>query len=321
MKQIQLILAAFVSSFSFGQTIDYEYTIDDPAHIFHVKAGVFGDADFFENVNYRGGLYGGVELNVLSRLYVAGDMKFGLNNWQKKLVKSSDNDLGKSMFDVSGRVGFNFSVKESRPTKKLELKKTVVSSTRTSTHVSTVTQTQSINVAANHINIFALTGSVGLYRNQFNQKSRGIFDVNEPRGADNLSMNYTGLYFTGGFQIREYVNFLINGKNRETGEEYKEKGSRKHSNVIIEAMYMPVVSVTEQFSMLDGTTLTLAEKPVIQNLGVRIISEYTGLGLVNSGARIETGIRPGVRLPTSKSEGSKLANFYFQIGIFLAVNK
>ena len=321
MKQIQLILAAFVSSFSFGQTIDYEYTIDDPIHIFHVKAGVFGDADFFENVNYRGGLYGGVELNVLSRLYVAGDMKFGLNNWQKKLVKSSDNDLGKSMFDVSGRVGFNFSVKESRPTKKLELKKTVVSSTRTSTHVSTVTQTQSINVAANHINIFALTGSVGLYRNQFNQKSRGIFDVNEPRGADNLSMNYTGLYFTGGFQIREYVNFLINGKNRETGEEYKEKGSRKHSNVIIEAMYMPVVSVTEQFSMLDGTTLTLAEKPVIQNLGVRIISEYTGLGLVNSGARIETGIRPGVRLPTSKSEGSKLANFYFQIGIFLAVNK
>lgn len=321
MKQVVLILATVLVSHSFAQTIDYEYIIDDPVHIFHVKAGVFGDADFFENVNYRGGIYGGVELNVLSRLYVAGDMKFGLNNWQKKLVNASENDLGKSMFDVSGRVGFNFSVKESRPSKKLELKKTVVSSTRTSTHVSTVTQTQSINVAANHINIFALTGSIGVYRNQFNHKTRGVFDVNEPRGADNLSMNYSGLYFTGGIQIREYVNFLINGKNRETGEEYKQKGERKHSNVIIEAMYMPVVSVTEQFSMLDGSTLTLAEKPAIQHLGVRVISEYTGLGLANFGARIETGIRPGVRLPTSKEEGSKLANLYFQIGFFLALNK
>jgi hypothetical protein len=90
--------------------------------------------------------------------------------------------------------------------------------------------------------------------------------------------------------------------------------------VIIEALYMPVVLITEEYSMLDGSSVSISERPLIKNLGARIISEYHGLGVGDFGARIEVGMRPGVLLPVNK-DSDKLSNLYFSIGIFGVINK
>lgn len=316
---LKLSVLAFLPVFVNAQQINYDKLFDDPEHFFHLKAGLFGDIDWFERKNYRAGLFFGADVNLGTRLTVSSNLLFGLHRWNKP-SKIALNDLKRTHKDLSGRATLHLSYKSYQKNTKVILKQT--SSSRASgSYVYTTTHTKSIDIPAGYIGTFGLTGSAGFYQNQIFQSDRNLFAFQDSTvSADDMAINYGGAYISAGFSFREYQNFLINATNTETGEKYYEKGSQYHSNIIIEAVYMPGVFVSKSFTVPEVGTYTLAQKPEVKNLGVRLISDYHYLGKVNFGGRIEIGTRPGIFVPMSKKNLNR-GNWYAALTCYVVVNK
>jgi hypothetical protein len=293
--------------------IKYDKLFDDPYFLFHIKAGVFGDIDAYDTKNYRGGIYAGAIVNLGQRFAVGGDIKLGLPNWNR-VQKEALNDVGGTHFDVSGRAILNFKVDESMRSYKTDLK---VTSYRSGNY--NITDTKYIMVDATQLHQVGLTGSAGVFRNQIVQNKRTAYEFTDSLvSATGTGISYTGLYVSGGFSIRSYVNYLINAFSTNTNETYKKKGKRDHNVMYIEGIYMPFVAVPKNVDV-NGKTQDLADKPATQNFGVRIISEYHTTRSVLNGARIELGTRPGIKMPVK--QGAKFSNLYFQMSLFVGINK
>ena len=130
MKAITILGMLFLGcSNTFGQTINYDINFDDPEHKFHIKAGLFGDIDWFRFKNYRSGLYFGGAYNLGTRLSFNADVKLGLKRWNKP-TKIAINTLDNTHKDISGRATLNFSYRHQKESTKVVLKST--SNSRTS---------------------------------------------------------------------------------------------------------------------------------------------------------------------------------------------
>jgi len=293
--------------------IKYDKLFDDPYFLLHIKAGVFGDIDCYDNKNYRGGIYAGAMVNLGQRIAVGGDIKLGLPTWNR-VQREAANDVGGTHFDLSGRAIFNFKVDESLRSFKTDLK---VTSYRSGNY--NITDTKYIMVDAKQLHEVGLTGTAGIFRNQIVQKKRTAYEFEDSLVSSNgTGISYTGLYISGGISIRSYVNYLINAISTNSNETYKKKGKRDHNVMYIEGIYMPFVSVPKELNV-SNETQSLANKPATQNFGVRIISEYHSTRPFLNGARIELGTRPGIKMPVK--QGGKLNNLYFQMSLFVGINK
>jgi len=294
------------------ENIQYDKLLDDPNFLFHIKGGVFGDADFYDSKNYRGGIYAGAMVNLGNRLAVGGDIHLGLSRWNRP-QKESVNPLGGNHLDVSGRLIFNFSSQEDNASFKTNLK---VTSYRSGNY--NITDTKYIMVTARRLQQFGLTGTAGFLSNQINVNKRKPYELEDSAlSIKGTGIGYMGAYISGGLSIRSYVNFLIDAKSSSSGETYKRKGKREHRAVYLEGLYMPVVLIPKELNLEDGPAV-LKETPPKQNLGFRIISEYHSTGTLLSGARMEIGMRPGIRMPVS--EGKELTNLYIRMSVFVGIN-
>lgn len=314
MKKTLVLVGSFLSLLVTAQeNIQYNKLYDNPYFLFHIKGGVFGDIDCYDTKNYRGGIYAGAVVNVGNRLAVCGDLKLGLPTWNKP-QKEAINDVGGTHFDLSGRAILNFKSEDDVRSFKTDLK---VTTHREGNY--NITNTKFIMINAKYLHQVGLTGSAGVFRNQLVQKKRSAYEFTDSlSSSQNTGISYTGMYVSGGISVRSYVNYLIDAKNTETGEIYKKKGKREHQTLIIEGIYMPFVAIPKELNV-EGKTQTLVDKPGTQNLGVRVISEYHTTGTLLNGARLECGTRPGIRTPIK--QGAKFSNLYFQMSLFIGVNK
>ena len=84
---------------------------------------------------------------------------------------------------------------------------------------------------------------------------------------------------------------------------------------------MPGVFMSKEFVVPNVGTQTLASKPDIRNLGVRLISDYHSLGTFDYGARFELGTRPGLFVPVTKKPESRAGNWYLTLAFYFVLNK
>jgi hypothetical protein len=312
-----------ITSTSLAQNqIKYDVLKDDPHFFMHVRGGAVADIDFYDN-NVRSGFYIVGNVNLSERIYVGGEILWGTDKWNK-VAREASTVVNKSMYDLHGRGSLFFSVKEERQDVKVTLKK---DSWKSGGYQ--YSQETFINAPATTINKFGLTGSFGLYRNTFldNFKRDTVYQLQEVgsttvENIKNAATHFSGPRITAGFHISNVRNFVINAQNASTGEVYGKKGVRNKIDIMIEAMYMPLISVNENFTTkpeLGGKEYTLTEKPDIRNIGYRLrVDSYT-VSTVGLGFRFEFGSRPGIAFQTD-SEG-KLKNLYLTAGITLGFNK
>jgi hypothetical protein len=302
--------------------IKYDVLQDNPHFFMHIRGGVVADIDFYDN-NVRSGFYIVGNVNLSERIYVGGEIMWGTDKWNR-VAREASTIVDKSMYDLHGRGSLFFSVKEERQDVKVTLKK---DSWKSGGYQ--YTQETFINAPATTINKFGLTGSFGFYRNTFldNFKRDTVYQLQEV-GTSNLeniknaATHFSGPRITAGFHISNVRNFVINAQNASTGEIYGKKGVRNKIDVMIEAMYMPLIAVNENFTTkpdLGGKGYTLSEKPDVRNIGYRLrIDSYT-VSTIGLGFRFEFGSRPGIAFQTD-NEG-KLKNLYLTAGITLGFNK
>jgi hypothetical protein len=306
---------------SFGQKINYDVLRDNPKMFIHLKGGMLIDGDFSKG-NHRSGYYFNGAFNLGKRITISGEYQTTQQKWDN-VYKNSVNLVQKKPYNFSARGSFFFQAKEQKEDVKVSLKKT-------SSNVGYYTYTNEtfIMAPATTMRKVGVTGSAGYYLNSFseNQKYDTLFNVVDNNGASLNSLNYathfSGARFTGGFNLSVIQNFVINAQNSETGETYGKKSVRNKVDVIVEALWMPIVNVENNLIQRPengGGSLSLANKPDVRNLGFRFVVDADWVNLVGLGLRMEFGSRPGILFNTSSS--GKLKNFYAAFGLNIGINK
>ncbi|MFN6013994.1 MAG: hypothetical protein ACK47F_04825 [Flavobacteriales bacterium] len=314
-----IILLAFTHGFS--QSINYDILRDDPKMFIHLKGGMLYDGDFSSG-NNRSGYYFNGSFNLGKRITIAGEYQMTKQKWDN-VSKQAMNIIQKNPNNFSARGSFYFQSKEQKENVKVSLKKT-------SSNVGYFTYTNEtyIMAPATTLRKVGVTGSAGYYLNSIrdNQKYDTLFSLVDNNGTSYNSLNYgtyfSGARFTGGINFSMIQNFVINAQNAQTGETYGKKSVRNKVDVIVEALWMPVVSVETGFIQRPengGSLLSLSEKPAVRNLGYRLIVDADWVSVIGIGLRLEFGSRPGILFNTSSSGNFK--NFYAAFGLNIGINK
>jgi hypothetical protein len=304
-----------------AQQINYSIVKDDPTFLFHAKAGFFYDADFLKD-NNRAAYNYQATVNIGERIAVSGEFIKAYKKWDRPR-ENAINEFSKSLYGLSGRGTFFFQINDQKEDVRVSLKKT---STNSGNY--TITDETFIMAPARTIRKVGVTGSAGFYRNNYidNQRYDTTFQIQDQSGNSVNSMNFatsfSGIRFSGGFHATITQNFVINAQNASTGERYGRKSVRNKTDVFAEVLYMPTVGVeTSLVGKPDngGGNYTIANKPDIKNLGMRLLVESYTTGPLGIGLRLEFGARPGITYNIHSS--GKLKNMYMAAGFFLVFNK
>lgn len=304
-----------------AQQINYQVIKDNPSFFTHIKAGFFYDADFSKD-NNRAVYNFQATVNLGERIAISGEFANAYKKWDNVRQKAV-NDFSKSYMNINGRGTFFFKVDKQKEDTKITLKKTVSNSV-----YYTITDETFIMAPASTIQKIGITGSAGFFRNNYldNHKYDSVFQVSDQNGVNVSSLNfgtsYSGLRISGGFHISIAKNFVINATNSQTGERYGRKSVRNKTEVFVEMLYMPSVTVESSLiakSENGGAAYNINQKPDVKNLGWRLMVESFTTGLAGIGIRFEIGARPGIKYDISSS--GKLKNMYLSAGFFAALSK
>jgi len=321
-KLIKLSLSTILfSNVLNAQNISYEIIKDNPKFFVHVKGGALYDSEFSPNNNRSAYFFQG-SVNLGERITLSGEYLNAYKKWDR-VKENAVNVVDKSLQNFTGRGTFFFQVKDQKEDTRVSLKMT---SSRSGNYV--ITDETFIMAPARTINKVGVTGSAGYYRNSFidNHKRDTIFTILDANSNAVNSLNYgttlSGMRFSAGLHVAITKNFIIKAQNNQTGEYYGKKSVRNKTELIAEALYMPVVGYNESLTATvenGGGAYTISEKPNIKNLGWRLLVDSYTTGPLGLGLRLEFGARPGFVYNIHSS--GKLKNMYLAAGIFLVLNK
>jgi hypothetical protein len=304
-----------------AQNISYQVIKDDPKFLFHLKGGALYDADFSPNNNRSAYFFQG-SVNIGERLTISGEYLNAYKKWDR-VKENAVNVVDKSIQNFSGRGSFFFKVQDMQEDTRVSLKQ---SSTVSGNYV--ITDETYIMAPARTISKVGVTGSAGYYRNSFldNHKRDTLFVIDDENGVRVNSMNYgtsqSGIRLSGGFHVTIAKNFIIKAQNNQTGEYYGKKAVRSKTEVIAEALYMPVVGYDKSLTGKNengGGNYSISNDVNVRNLGWRLLVDSYTTGPLGIGLRLEFGSRPGMVYNIHSS--GKLKNMYLAAGFFFVFNK
>jgi hypothetical protein len=120
------------------------------------------------------------------------------------------------------------------------------------------------------------------------------------------------MMFSAGLQKIEITNYIARVKNVTTGADYGRKKSRWRTELILEALYAPIVGYDKSMSAVDplGNVMMydIPHEPLMRKWGWRLRSEAMYNAGGSSGFKMEFGARPGVKYHTTKNK--KMSNSY-----------